>query len=140
MIFWDVNLWVHAFRKDSPFHKKAKQELEIALHEGSQFLFSPYASASFLRLVTNPKIFVQPSRYEEAWEFIDFLANHPLAYFGDVDRISFGIFKHICLVNELAGNEVPDAVFAALAIRYDSVFVTADRGFSVYKGLRLKLI
>jgi len=55
VILWDVNLWVYAFRSDSPMHETA--------------LFCPYVVTSFLRLVTNPRIFSQPSRVEEAWGF-----------------------------------------------------------------------
>lgn len=40
----------------------------------------------------------------------------------------------------MAGNEVPDALLAALAVRYDAQFVTADSGFKRFKSLRLKLL
>ena len=140
MILWDVNLWIYAFRKDSPLHAESREEIETGMALGEGFLFTPHVAASFLRLVTNPTIFVHPSGPAEAWEFIDYLESHPNAKFGDIDGMTFGIFKHICLVHRMAGNEVPDALLAAVAIRYDAQFVTADSGFKRFKSLRLKLL
>jgi hypothetical protein len=68
------------------------------------------------------------------------MESHPNAKFGDIDEMTFGIFKHICLIHRMTGNEVPDALLAALAIRYDAQFITADTGFERFKSLRLKLL
>jgi toxin-antitoxin system PIN domain toxin len=140
MIFWDVNLWVYAFRPDSPLHGVSRDEIEAGCADPNGFLFCPSVAASFLRLVTNRGIFSHPSQPSEAWDFIDALQFHPLARFGAVDEMTLGIFKHICLLNKSAGNEIPDALLAALATRYDCRFVTADTGFTKYAGLELKLI
>ena len=37
----------------------------------------------------------------------------------------------------LKGNRIPDACHAALAIEHGCEWVTLERGFSVYPGLRL---
>ena len=140
MKLWDVNLWVYAFRKDSPLHEESRRELKIGYSQEEGFLFSPYVAASFLRIVTNPKIFKVPSSIEEAWEFIDFVESQPLARHKGADDMTYGIFKHICLVHGAAGNVVPDAFLAALAIRYNCEFVTADGEFLRYKGLVCRLL
>ena len=140
MIFWDVNLWLYIFRQDSPYHEQAKTVIEEDLKSAEGFLFSPHVAASFLRLVTNSAIFIQPSDYREAWEFIDHLETHPSSRYLQADDMVFGIFKHICLVNQVRGNEVPDAFLAAIALRYDSSFTTFDSGFKKYSGLNLRLL
>lgn len=140
MIFWDVNLWVYAFRGDSPFHGRAREVLMRGLDGNEVFLFSPSIAASFLRIVTNPKIFNNPSPHSEAWEFIDTLESHPNARFVEVDQMTYGVFKHLSLVKAVQGNQVPDALLAALAIRYDCLFLTADQGFSEYPGLNLRIV
>lgn len=140
MILWDVNLWVYAFRQDSPYHIDSKKILQEGLTGRSQFLFFSQIASSFLRLVTNPKIFVEPSHLDEAWAFVDVLKDLPNARFAEVDEMTFGIFKHLSLVHTVKGNEVPDILLAALAIRYDAVLVTADRGFSRFRELQLQLI
>jgi toxin-antitoxin system PIN domain toxin len=104
------------------------------------FLFSPGIASSFLRLVTNPRIFKEPSPIAEAWLFVDAIESHPSAVLADMDQMAFGIFKHLCLIEDAKGNEVPDAYLAALAIRQDAILVTADKGFRRYKGLELELL
>ncbi len=99
MKLWDVNLWVYAFRTDSPFYGKASTAISESLERCEEFLFCPSVASSFLRLVTNSRIFKQPSSVSEAWTFLDWMEGHPLAVFADADPITYGIFKHICLVS-----------------------------------------
>jgi len=138
--FWDVNLWVYAFRADSPLHQVARAELDGASLSRDPFLFCPHVAASFLRLVTNPRIFAQPSRVEEAWAFVDVLESRDRAVRAEVDHMTFGVFKHLCLVSKAAGNEVPDALVASIAIRHDATLVTADRRFERYEGLACRFL
>ncbi|MBN2049059.1 MAG: PIN domain-containing protein, partial [Spirochaetales bacterium] len=129
MILWDVNLWVYAFRKDSPAHDQSRKVILETLEGSDSFLFCPHVAASFLRLVTNRRILKKPSDIREAWEFIDTLESHPNARYAEVDRMTFGIFKHLVLANLSAGNTIPDVLLAALGVRYNCAFLTADREF-----------
>ena len=140
MRFWDVNLWVYAFRADSPLHRPAFDSIQGSLDRRESFLFCPGVASSFLRIVTNRRIFVEPSSLAEAWLFVDALESHPSAFHADVDDMTFGIFKHLCLVAEAQGTAIPDVFLAALAIRHDALFTTADHGFQKYKGLQLELL
>jgi uncharacterized protein len=140
MRLWDVNLWVYAFRTDSPLHGRVRSILIEALEAREPFLFSPSAASSFLRLVTNPRIFKEPSEWREAWTFIDWLEAHPAATFAPFDAVAFGIFKHLCLVAGARGNEVPDAFFAALAMRHDATLLTADAGMKRWQGVDVSVV
>lgn len=140
MRLWDVNLWVYAFRADSPMHGKVRALLLKALEAREPFLFCPVVASSFIRLVTNPRILKSPSEDREAWAFLDYLETHPAAVFAPSDAMAFGIFKHLCLVSAARGNGVPDAFLAALAIRYDAVLITADSGMRKWPGLSLEFI
>ncbi len=140
MILWDVNLWVYAFRSDSPLHETARTELDRGSRSGDAFLFCPYVVTSFLRLVTNPRIFSQPSRVEEAWGFADVMESRERAVKADIDPMTYGIFRHVCLGSMAAGNRVPDALLASLAIRHGATFVTADRGFARFEGLACRYL
>ena len=139
MILWDVNLWVYAFRSDSPLHHVARAELDGTSRTRDAFLFCPHVAASFLRLVTNTRVFAQPSRPEEAWTFIDVLESRQDLVRAEIDPVTFGIFKHLCLVSKATGNDVPDALLASIAIRYDATLVTTDRGFKRYEGLECRI-
>ncbi|GAB6090600.1 TA system VapC family ribonuclease toxin [Spirochaeta dissipatitropha] len=137
MILHDVNVWVYAFRSDSPQHLLARTEIEHSISGGEQFLFCPVIAASFLRIVTNSRIFINPSTTNEAWLFIETLQDHPAAVYTEIDAMTFGIFKHISLIGQETGNCIPDALLAALAIRHEALFVTTDYGFKRYQGLKV---
>lgn len=140
MILWDVNLWVYAFREDSPAHAASRAALTAALDGGERFLFIPSVASSFLRLVTNPRIFVRPSEPAEAWSFVDWLEAHPSSVFAEADAMAFGVFKHLCLASGASGNAVPDAFLAALALRHDARLVTLDAGMRRFAGLRVEIV
>ncbi len=140
MILWDVDLWVYAFRSDSPLHDTSRAELDSDPPSGEAYLFCPYVAVSFLRSVTNPRIFVQPSPIEEAWAFAEALESRARAVRTDIDPMTYGIFKHVCLVSKTAGNRIPDALLASIAIRHGATLVTADRGFGQFKGLSCRYL
>lgn len=72
----DVNVLLAVSRSDHPHHKIAYTCLEEAIAacgKGASLKLLPMVAASFLRLVTNPKIFVQPTPPKDAVEFLDAL-------------------------------------------------------------------
>jgi hypothetical protein len=140
VILWDVDLWVYAFRADSPLHGLARAEIDAGFRTGDGYLFCPAVAASFLRLVTNPRVFVKPSSSEEAWAFVDTLESGERAVNADIDLMTWGVFKHVCMALAVTGNGFPDALLAALAIRHSATFVTADRGFERFGGLSCRFL
>jgi toxin-antitoxin system PIN domain toxin len=140
MILWDVNLWVYAFRQDSPQHVSARAEMEEETGSAERFLFTFAVAASFLRLVTNSRIFVHPSPLDEAWAFVDALAARPRAVRVEVDEMTWGIFKHLGIASRTAGYDVPDALLASLAMRHGATFITNDRRFERFTGLSCRLL
>jgi predicted nucleic acid-binding protein len=48
----------------------------------------------------------------------------------------WGIFSRLCREVGARGNVVPDAFHAALAIEHGATWVTTDRGFARFPGLR----
>ena len=72
----DVNVLLAAARVDHPHHEVARTWLAQAVADvasGTAFTLMPMVVASFLRLVTSPKIFQEPSSSSEAVLFIDAL-------------------------------------------------------------------
>lgn len=140
MKLWDVNLWIYAFRTDCPLHGRIRPILLESLAAREAFLFCPSVASSFLHIVTNGRIFREPSDHREAWSFLDYLEAHPAAVFAEPDAMTFGMFKHLCLAAGAQGNEVPDAFLAAVALRHGATLATADAGMRRWQGLQLELL
>ncbi len=127
----DVNVLVAASRSDHPHHKVALACLEDAVAAcatGTSVKLVPMAVASFLRLVTNSKIFVHPTPVEEAVAFIDTLLAMP-----GVEMPSLGVewpmLRQLCVTKKLAANDIPDAWLAAAVIQLGEHLVTFDSDF-----------
>ena len=76
----DVNVLVAGSRTDHPHHAVARAWLEEAVNAsgaGAAFTLMPMVLASFLRLVTSPKIFRMPTPIEDAVAFVDALLASP---------------------------------------------------------------
>ncbi|MBP6898591.1 MAG: PIN domain-containing protein [Burkholderiaceae bacterium] len=132
----DVNVLVAASRSDHPHHTTALAWLEQALaatESGSTFTLMPMVLASFLRLVTSPKIFQQATPMAEAMAFADALLARPgvrLAVLGP----EWPKLRQLCLDRQLAGNELPDAWLAAAVDQQGEHLVSFDRDFKRLLG------
>ena len=132
----DVNILVQAHREDADKHREIIEWLEEQLSEPQGVAVSDLVLSGFLRVVTHPRIFNVPSPLGVAMEFIEDFRSH-----GGVSVISPGqghwdIFRNLCEKSDARGNLVPDAYQAALAIQTGCEWVSLDRGFSRYPGLR----
>jgi toxin-antitoxin system PIN domain toxin len=127
----DVNILVAASRSDHPHHAPARAWLEQAIANSSQgaaFSLQPMVIASFLRLVTHPKIFVHPTPMTDALNFIGALLEA-----ADIEPATLGgewpILRQLCLDKGLSNNDVPDAWLAAAAIHQSEHVVSFDADF-----------
>ena len=127
----DVNVLVAASRSDHPHHKQARVWLEEAIAAcdgGATLKLMPMVLASFLRLVTNPKVFKAPTPIEKAIAFVD-----SLQAFGGVEIPTLGpewaMLRQLCLDRNLHGNDLPDAWLAAAVMHRGDHLATFDAGF-----------
>ena len=132
----DVNVLVAASRTDHPHHRIARSWLEGAAStaaSGGTLLLMPMVLASFLRLVSSPKIFRDPTPVEDAVAFVDAL----LAAQG-VHLASLGPewprLRQLCIEKRLNGNAMPDAWLAAATIHLGEHLVSFDRDFKKLLG------
>ena len=136
MILADVNVLIYAFRRDSQRHKEFKRWLEGALSEETAFGYSEFILSAFIRIVTHPRIFTQPSSLKDAFAFADFISQQPNAVKVSPQTRYWEIFRELCAKSGAKGNLVPDAFFAALALESGSTWITVDRDFSRFPGLK----
>jgi toxin-antitoxin system PIN domain toxin len=127
----DVNVLVAASRSDHPHHRNAHHWLEEALAaaaQGSPFTLMPMVLASMLRLVTSPKIFVQPTPVADAIGFVDALLAMRGVRLASVGPEWPGL-RQLCLDKRLAGNDLPDAWLASAVVQQAEHLVSFDRDF-----------
>lgn len=136
MILLDANLLIYAYDTDSPQHRDARAWLDQAL-QGTGSVGFPWESIiAFLRVVTNPRIYPNPSTTAAAWRQVDdWTANEPSWIPVVTDRHP-EILGELLALPGIRGNHVHDAHLAALAIEHGLVLCSADAGFARFPQLR----
>lgn len=127
----DVNVLLAASRSDHPHHKVAFACLDEAIAacaDGASFKLMLMVVTSFLRLATNPRIFVKPTPVSEAVGFIDALLTMPGVEMPPLG-VEWPLLRQLCLTKKLSANDVPDAWLAAVVILLGEHLVTFDTDF-----------
>jgi uncharacterized protein len=136
MILTDINILVYAHRTDSPRHPEFLEWMETLINSPQAFAYSDMVLSGFLRIVTHPRVFNPPSDLASAFAFIEVIRSRPNAVPISPGTRHWTIFRELCEKANAKGNLVPDAYLAALAIESGSEFVTTDRDYSRFHGLR----
>ena len=136
MTLADVNVLVYAHRQDLPQHDRFSAWLGEEVESGRSFALCDASLTGFLRIVTNGRIFTNPTPLAVALRSIEELREQPGAVHLSPGARHWGIFTKLCSSVGARANDIPDAYLAALAIESGSELVTADRGFGRFPGLR----
>lgn len=134
MLLPDVNVLIYAHREDAPEHERYAAWLRAVTSETEPFALSEIVLASFLRIVTNGKIFDPPTPMKTAIAFCQRLVTWPRAVLVIPSRQHWDIFVELC--TDVKGPLVTDAYLAALAIEHGCELVTTDSDFARFRGLR----
>ncbi|HET7476144.1 MAG TPA: type II toxin-antitoxin system VapC family toxin [Dermatophilaceae bacterium] len=136
MLLADVNAYLYAHRPESPRSAEHKSWLEGALCGREPFGVSELVLAGFVRIVTNHRVYREPTTPAVALAFCAAVRQAPSAVVVRPGVRHWSIFEELCLGLGARGNAVPDAYLAALAIEHGATWVTTDRGFARFPGLR----
>jgi hypothetical protein len=136
VILTDVNVLVYAYREDAPGHAGYRQWLEDLINSNQAYGVSDLVLSGFLRVVTHPRVFNPPSDLARALAFVRQIREQPNAVNIAPGPRHWDIFKSLCEAAGVKGNLVPDAYLAALAIESGSEWVTTDRDYSRFPGLK----
>lgn len=138
MLLMDVNVLVYAFREDVKDHKAYKSWLESVINGDQAFGVSELVLSGFLRVATHPKIFEQPAGLETALQFSEQIKTSANALVLTPGDKHWDLFvRNLKAINAI-GNDIPDAYHAALAMEWDCDWITTDKGFKRFKGLRTR--
>ena len=132
----DVNVLVYAHRQDVKNHLKFKTWLEDVINSNSAYGYSELVLSGFLRIVTHPKVFEEPSSLDMALSFVNQFRLQANSVCVAPGNRHWDIFQNLLVSIEAKGNLIPDAYHAALAIESGSEWVTTDKGFKRFKGLK----
>ena len=136
MLLLDVNICVYAIRQDSADHDAYHAWVESLLTGDEPVGISELVLSGVIRLITNHRVFRQPSSTVEALDACRALRSAPAAVALRPGPRHWEIFDSLCAGIGAKGNTVPDAYHAALAIENGATWITTDRGFARFEGLR----
>jgi hypothetical protein len=139
MILPDINILVHAFRSDSSDHETCRAWLENVINGNSRFGMSLQVLSSVVRITTHSRIFVRPSASDEVLGFCGVLLSQPHCALVQPGELHWEIFMQLCRDADARGNLVTDAWFAALAIESGCEWITLDRDYARFPGLKWRL-
>lgn len=137
MILPDVNVLVHAFRRESPRHEVYRDWLHQAVTDRAGLALAEPVLTGFVRVVTNPRVFAVPAPTPLAVQLVATLLS---AAGSSTVHGSAGAWRTLGdwagEDRRLRGNLVPDAWLASLATQHGCRIATADRGFARFPGVR----
>jgi toxin-antitoxin system PIN domain toxin len=136
VILADVNVLVYAYRAEAVDHASYWRWLDSVANGDEAFALSDVVLSGFLRVVTHPRVFRPPSPIDDALGFTEDLLSQPNCVMIRPGPRHWGVFARLCRENGAAGNLVPDAYLAALAIEAGCELITTDRDFARFDGLR----
>ncbi|MBW7896389.1 MAG: type II toxin-antitoxin system VapC family toxin [Opitutaceae bacterium] len=136
MIVPDINLLVYAHNERATDHVKARAWWEGCLN-GAVPVGLPWVSiAGFLRLMTHPRVLVQPMEVAVAVARVrEWLEQPPVRILSPGLKFP-GLFLGQLERLGTAGNLTTDAQLAALAMEYQAELHSNDADFARFPGLR----
>lgn len=136
MILVDVNVLVYAHRRDAERHEEFRDWLEDTVASDVPYGMSDLVLSGFIRVVTNPRAFRQPVPIDAALAAAGRLRDQPNCVIHSPGPRHWSVFDSLCRRAGAKGNLVPDAYLAALAIESGSEWITTDRDYARFPGLR----
>ncbi|WP_040521669.1 type II toxin-antitoxin system VapC family toxin [Gordonia araii] len=132
----DINVLIGALRQEADRHVELRQWLQSALESDETLALTPAVVAGYIRIVTNRHIYAAPTPLAVALAHIESLrANN-----GVVDVLPgprhWEIFAGLCRSADAKGPLISDADHAATAIEHGATWVTLDRDFARFPGLK----
>ena len=117
-------------------HAAYREWLEEAIDTDEAFGISELVLSGFVRVVTHPRVFSPPEPVESALAFANGVRAAPNSVPVAPGGRHWSIFDRLCRESDARGNLVPDAYLAALAIESGSEWITTDRDYARFSGLR----
>lgn len=136
MLLIDAGVLLCGHRLDAPDHARFRAWLEAVANGDAAFGLSELVLERFVGMVTHPKIWARPTPPALALDFAADLKARPNCVAIAPGPRHWPIFDRLCRSAGVRGRLVPEAYLAALAIESGSEWITTDRGYARFPGLR----
>lgn len=140
MMLADVSVLLSAFRPDSQRHGICDSWLRSVIDGSAAFGLSRQVLSSVLRLATNSRVFNQPSQLGQAVDFCNAMLEQPHCILVEPQSGHWGIFERLLREGSVKGDLVSDAWLAALSMEAGCEWITLDKDFRRFKGLKWRLL
>lgn len=136
MLALDVNVIVSAFWSEAPDHLPIRGWLEGAVNGPEPVGISDSVLGAVVRVLTNPRVLHPPAPVDGALSEATALRGHPGVVTLVPGNRHWEIFDRLCRSADARGNLVADAQHAAIAVEHGATWISNDRDFARFKGLR----
>jgi hypothetical protein len=136
MRLFDVNVLVNAHRPENPRHKDFRAWMDAAVNGEEAYAVADVVINGAIRIITDRRIYRTPTPLAQALEYASVVRNRPNAVLIGPGARHWGIFTRLCREAGARAKLVPDAFLAALAIEHGCEFISSDRDFARFPGLR----
>ena len=134
----DANLLLYASLEDFPQHPIARDWLLEQLN-GPHRIGLPWPNIlAFLRITTNPRLFEHPLDTRDAWAQVQSWLDHPRVWIPIPGPRHGEILRKLLISSRAAGNLIPDAHLAALALEHGLTLYSTDHDFAAFPELHWK--
>lgn len=132
----DVNLLLYTADETSPHSARARSWLEQALSGTEEVGFAWVALLGFVRISTNPAVFVEALTPTAAFEFVESWLSPPVAVVVHPTHRHAATLRRLLEPLGTGGNLTSDAHLAALAVEHGAELCSHDTDFARFEGLR----
>ena len=132
----DVNVLIYAFRSEVPQHAACRRWLDNTVRDETRFGISPLALSALVRVTTSRGVYPTPSSHEDAFGFCEDILSQSHCQIVEPGSRHWDIFKRLCIETNTRGPRGTDAWYAALAIEWGCEWITMDRDYARFPGLK----
>ncbi|MEO3870344.1 type II toxin-antitoxin system VapC family toxin [Nonomuraea sp. B12E4] len=136
MLLSDINVLINAFRREAPDHVACHKLVDELINGDSAYAVTDYVINGVVRVLSIKALHDDPPAMEEILNYVDQVRNQPHAVVVNPGGRHWEIFRRLCRETNARRKLIPDAYLAALAIEHGCEFVTCDKDFARFQGLR----
>ncbi|NLI19074.1 MAG: type II toxin-antitoxin system VapC family toxin [Actinomycetales bacterium] len=139
MLALDVNVLVAALHAGARDHARMRTWVEDAVNGPEPVGVSEAVASGVVRVLTHPRVFDPPARLDDALARMEAVLGHPNVTVLSPAPGHWAVFAELCRAADARGNLVADAAHAATALQHNATFVTRDRDYARFPGLRWRV-